>query len=172
MKISNRIIALILATIMAFSGCIVASAAEDVDYTINNPYSTVDFDSWGQYKADLHCHTTASDGDADMDDMIEEHYAQGYDALALTDHGIVSKNWTSVYSRNYYKIVSLISNKKLLSGEILCKQPNGLDSVKNVCRQASHTAGRQQLNQRIMPTGREQECKGRSVIGPLIKVLL
>ncbi|MBQ4571945.1 MAG: hypothetical protein IJA80_01550 [Clostridia bacterium] len=115
MKISNRIVALILATIMAFSGCIVASAQEDVDYTINNPYGTVDFDSWGQYKADLHCHTTASDGDADMDEMIEEHYAQGYDALALTDHGIVSQNWTSVYSRNYYKIVSLISNKKPLT---------------------------------------------------------
>ena len=115
MKKSNRIVALILATIMAFSGCIVASAQEDVDYTINNPYGTVDFDSWGQYKADLHCHTTASDGDADMNEMIEEHYAQGYDALALTDHGIVSQNWTSVYSRNYYKIVSLISNKKPLT---------------------------------------------------------
>lgn len=115
MKNSNRIVALILATIMAFSGCIVASAQEDVDYTISNPYGTVDFDSWGQYKADLHCHTTASDGDADMDEMIEEHYAQGYDALALTDHGIVSQNWTSVYSRNYYKIVSLISNKKPLT---------------------------------------------------------
>lgn len=115
MKNSNRIVALILATVMAFSGCIVASAQEDVDYTINNPYSTVDFDNWGQYKADLHCHTTASDGDADMDEMIEEHYAQGYDALALTDHGIVSQNWTSVYSRNYYKIVSLISNKKPLT---------------------------------------------------------
>lgn len=115
MKISNRIVALILATIMAFSCCIVASAQEDLDYTINNPYSTVDFDNWGQYKADLHCHTTASDGDADMDDMIEEHYSQGYDALALTDHGIVSQNWTSVYSRNYYKILSLISNKKPLT---------------------------------------------------------
>lgn len=115
MKNSNRIVALILATVMAFSGCIVASAQEDVDYTINNPYGTVDFDNWGQYKADLHCHTTASDGDADMDEMIEEHYAQGYDALALTDHGIVSQNWTSVYSRNYYKIVSLISNKKPLT---------------------------------------------------------
>lgn len=115
MKNSNRIVALILATVMAFSGCIVASAQEDVDYTINNPYSTVDFDNWGQYKTDLHCHTTASDGDADMDEMIEEHYAQGYDALALTDHGIVSQNWTSVYSRNYYKIVSLISNKKPLT---------------------------------------------------------
>ncbi len=115
MKISNRIVALILATIMAFSGCIVASAQEDVDYTINNPYGTVDFDSWGQYKADLHCHTTASDGDNSLSEMVEEHYAQGYDALAITDHGIVSKNWTSVYSRNYYKIVSLISNKKPLT---------------------------------------------------------
>lgn len=115
MKIYNKIISLVLATIMAFGGCIVASAQEDVDYTINNPYSTVNFDSWEQYKADLHCHTTASDGDNTLSEMVEEHYAQGYDALAITDHGIVSRNWTTVNSRNYYKFVSLISNKKPLT---------------------------------------------------------
>ena len=104
MKFANKILALILATTMAFGGCVVASAAEDVDYAINNPYETVDFDNWGQYKADLHCHTTASDGDNTLTEMVEEHYAQGYDALAITDHGIVSRNWTTVNSRNYLKI--------------------------------------------------------------------
>ncbi len=113
MKIANKIISLILATVMAFGGCIVASAQEDVDYTINNPYETVDFDSWGQYKADLHCHTTASDGDNTLSEMVEEHYAQGYDALAITDHGIVSRDWTSVNSRNYFKIGLGIKDGKI-----------------------------------------------------------
>ena len=110
MKFANKILALILATTMAFGGCVVASAAEDVNYTINNPYETVDFDNWGQYKADLHCHTTASDGDNTLTEMVEEHYAQGYDALAITDHGIVSRNWTTVNSRNYFKIGLGIKN--------------------------------------------------------------
>ena len=104
----KKIISLILATVMLFSSCIIAFATEDIDYTINNPYSTVDFENWDQYKADLHCHTTASDGDVDMDVMIEEHYAQDYDVLALTDHGIVSRGWTQVNTRNYFKIVSAV----------------------------------------------------------------
>ncbi|MBQ8767386.1 MAG: hypothetical protein IJZ16_11365 [Clostridia bacterium] len=104
----KKLISLILAIVMAFSCCIIAFATEDIDYTINNPYSTVDFENWDQYKADLHCHTTASDGDVDMDVMIEEHYAQDYDVLALTDHGIVSRGWTQVNTRNYFKIVSAV----------------------------------------------------------------
>ena len=113
MKFANKILALILATTMAFGGCVVVSAAEDVDYAINNPYETVDFDNWGQYKADLHCHTTASDGDNTLTEMVEEHYAQGYDALAITDHGIVSRNWTTVNSRNYFKIGLGIKNGEI-----------------------------------------------------------
>lgn len=113
MKFANKILALILATTMAFGGCVVASAAEDVNYTINNPYETVDFDNWGQYKADLHCHTTASDGDNTLTEMVEEHYAQGYDALAITDHGIVSRNWTTINSRNYFKIGLGIKNGEI-----------------------------------------------------------
>lgn len=108
MKKAKKLIALMLAFIMTFSCGVVAFASEDVDYTINNPYATVDFENWGQYKADLHCHTTASDGDEDMNVMIEEHYAQGYDVLALTDHGITSKGWTTVSSRNYYKLLGII----------------------------------------------------------------
>ena len=106
----KKIISIILATVMMLSCCVVSIAAEDVDYIINNPYETVDFENWDQYKADLHSHTIASDGDEDMDVMIEEHYAQGYDVLALTDHGIVSKGWKEVNSRNYFKIAMSISN--------------------------------------------------------------
>lgn len=113
MKKAKKLIALALAGIMTFSCSIVAFASDGIDYTISNPYATVDFDTWGQYRADLHCHTTASDGDEDMNVMIEEHYAQGYDILALTDHGITSKGWTTVSSRNYFKIALSIADGKL-----------------------------------------------------------
>ena len=73
MKKGKKLIALALAGAMTFSCSIVAFASDGIDYTINSPYATVDFSTWGQYKADLHCHTTASDGDVDMVDMIEEH---------------------------------------------------------------------------------------------------
>ena len=111
MKTLKSFMSCFLAIVMALSCCIVSFGAEDIDYAINNPYETVDFDNWDQYKADLHCHTTASDGDEDMDDMIEEHYAQGYDALALTDHGIVSRGWKEVSTRNYYKIMGIFEGK-------------------------------------------------------------
>ncbi len=113
MKKMKKFIAVTLALVMALSCGIMVSAADDVNYTINNPYETVDFDNWGQYKADLHCHTTASDGDVDMDVMIEEHYTQDYDVLALTDHGIVSRGWKTVSSRNYFKIAMSIADGKL-----------------------------------------------------------
>ncbi len=108
----KKFVSLILAIIMIISCCIISFASEDIDYTIGNPYETVDFDTWDQYKADLHCHTTASDGDVDMDVMIEEHYTQGYDVLALTDHGIVNRGWTHVNTRNFYKIVSVVKESR------------------------------------------------------------
>ena len=68
----------------------VAFAATDVDYTITNPYATVDW-SWEQYKADLHTHTTASDGSDSLKDMIEKNYDYNFDIYAVSDHGLTSK---------------------------------------------------------------------------------
>ena len=114
MKKFRRLTSIILVVTMLMGCGIVSVAAEDVDYIINNPYGTVDFENWDQYKADLHSHTIASDGDEDMDVMIEEHYAQGYDVLALTDHGIVSKGWKEVNTKNYFKIAMSISNGEMV----------------------------------------------------------
>ncbi|MCD6415734.1 MAG: CehA/McbA family metallohydrolase [Planctomycetes bacterium] len=49
------------------------------------------FDAPGQwYKANLHTHTTASDGSATVQERIEQYRARGYSALAITDHDVVS----------------------------------------------------------------------------------
>jgi len=80
----------------------------EVDFTISNPYKDVDWNTNEKinYKANLHCHTWASDGNYDVRDIIKMHYDLGYDALALTDHGIVDKSWTS--DENYSKTISIL----------------------------------------------------------------
>jgi len=49
------------------------------------------FDAPGKwYKANLHTHTKASDGQASLDERIEQYRGQGYSVLAITDHGVPS----------------------------------------------------------------------------------
>ena len=73
-----------------------AYATENTTYTITNPYETVDWDTYNQYKAQLHTHTLYSDGGMDIKDVVEEYYRQDYDILAITDHGVVNKGWDTV----------------------------------------------------------------------------
>ncbi|NLO46344.1 MAG: hypothetical protein GX107_07625 [Clostridiales bacterium] len=64
------------------------------NYTITNPYANVNWDTWTKYKACTHSHTHVSDGNVDIDQMVEKYYSLGYDCLALTDHGTVNYGWT------------------------------------------------------------------------------
>ncbi len=66
------------------------------DYRIVSPYAQVVWDgedAWGAYKGNLHTHSTVSDAEMDMRDMILDHYAQGFDFLAMTEHGVTGKAW-------------------------------------------------------------------------------
>ena len=63
------------------------------NYTITNPYQSINWSTFGHYKAALHTHTTESDGKHSPADVVEEHYRQGFDVLALTDHNFVSTTW-------------------------------------------------------------------------------
>ena len=69
------------------------------DFDITNPYETVNWDTWKAYKSATHVHTVRSDGDIELDDMIEKYYSLGYQALALTDHGTVNYSWTKDQTR-------------------------------------------------------------------------
>lgn len=95
-SISKKIISLVLIVLMLAGVSVPVFAAEQVEYTITNPYETVDWDTWGQYKAMLHAHTLYSDGEMSITDVVEEYYAQDYDILAITDHGVVNKGWDTV----------------------------------------------------------------------------
>lgn len=70
-----------------------SDSKRNTDYFIVNPYATVDWGSFGQYKADFHSHTTESDGGNTAAEMIEDHYAKGFDILAITDHNFMNTAW-------------------------------------------------------------------------------
>lgn len=97
-KLEKTIFSLLLTVIMCAGIVSPAFAASSdslgsYDFTITNPYETVDWDNWKAYKAATHVHTKRSDGDIQPDEMIEKYYSLGFQALALTDHGTVNYSW-------------------------------------------------------------------------------
>lgn len=56
----------------------------------------MNWDTWGQYKTQLHCHTNASDGVVPLNEQIETHYSLGYDILCITDHMTIGVPWDQV----------------------------------------------------------------------------
>lgn len=96
-KISNVLAVTILLTGAFCSTNIVLSATDTTrcknNYEIKNPYESVDWDSYGQYKASLHSHSTESDGANTPKEVIEDHYKKGYDILAITDHDFTNTVW-------------------------------------------------------------------------------
>ena len=63
------------------------------NYIIESPYEGIDWDAWDDYKTQLHCHTTASDGFLTVDEFCRMHYALNFEIVALTDHGTINKGW-------------------------------------------------------------------------------
>ena len=89
----KRFFAVVLSILMVASMGVSAFAAE-TDYAISNPYADVEWDTFSAYKADLHSHTNASDGDNTTKEMAERHYELGFDIYAQSDHGTVNYSWT------------------------------------------------------------------------------
>ncbi len=98
-KNAKKLLAVILAAILAL-GALPAFAADSVEqeknYIIENPYEEIDWDIWGNYKTQLHCHTNASDGFLPIDEFVQLHYATNFDIVALTDHGTINQGWNKV----------------------------------------------------------------------------
>lgn len=86
--------AAMLVSVMSM-GASAAAASRDV-YEITNPYANVDWKTYGSYKTQFHCHTTASDGYLTIGEAIPNYYALNYDAVAITDHGTMNPGWDKV----------------------------------------------------------------------------
>ena len=91
----KKVLCIILSVIFMLS-CFAFSSSAKNSYVIDSPYKDVIWsgkDAWGAYKGNLHTHSTVSDADVDYNVMIKEHYNQGFDFLAMTDHAITGKPW-------------------------------------------------------------------------------
>ena len=101
----------VFATELAFDGQAITKTYTEYNYEMTNPYADVDWETYGQYKANLHAHSTASDGSHTLAAMIEAYYAQGYDILGMADHGTRSNIWTTRPSNNGGLLDGLTSGK-------------------------------------------------------------
>ncbi len=101
-KLMKKSIAVVLSLSMLLGVGVTAFASADTDvkgeynYTITSPYDNVDWDTINQYKASLHSHTDASDGDQSIEESVKSHYDLGYQILAITDHAVLGKQWNEV----------------------------------------------------------------------------
>lgn len=89
----KKAISVLLCALMCLPALCVPAFAYSDTYTIKNPYSNVDWESWKGYKTQLHCHTTASDGYQPIGEAIADYYALDYDIVAITDHGTTNRGW-------------------------------------------------------------------------------
>ena len=64
-------------------------------WVITDPYGELDWAAYGQYKANLHTHTTTSDGTMNPHVVVDTYQALGYAVLAITDHDEVTYPWTA-----------------------------------------------------------------------------
>ena len=73
--------------------CLFVSMVAAAAVEIENPYATVDW-QWQQHRANLHTHTTESDGRWSPERTIDAYHELGYTILALADHNTVSYPWS------------------------------------------------------------------------------
>lgn len=94
MKQIKRIIASVLVfTVLLTCMIPVSFASSSAKFVIVNPYEGVDWDTWGAYKTQFHCHTNASDGYQTIHETLKSHYDLDYDIVAITDHGTINQGW-------------------------------------------------------------------------------
>jgi len=92
-KLKCKALALLLDLCLLLPCFSLGAAAAELAYAIGNPYASVDWDTWGQYKTQLHCHTNISDGAVPLNEQIETHYDLDYDILCITDHMTLGVPW-------------------------------------------------------------------------------
>ncbi len=69
---------------------------KSVSYKISNPYESVTeliVNNSNHYKTNLHTHSTYSDANNTMTEMVEGFYDKDFDILAFAEHGILGKEW-------------------------------------------------------------------------------
>lgn len=89
----KKILSFFLTAVIIMSTCCIGCFAAKTEWEIINPYESVNWDTWGNYKFQPHCHTNASDGYPTIHEFVQTHYDLDYDVVALTDHGTLNRGW-------------------------------------------------------------------------------
>lgn len=118
-KNAKKLLSVALSLIICFSVSAFAFAA---DITVSNPYENIDWNKVNTYKAALHSHTNASDGDQTLFESLERHAETGFDIVAITDHGTTDYGWTK---DNKNGIHTLLKIAKRTEGEIVPIKESG-----------------------------------------------
>ena len=115
-KIAFKIVSILLVATFLFTTGISAFAVENEsanDYKIVSPYKDVNWGVTQEYKGNLHTHSTFSDASENLVDTLLEHYEQGFDFVAMTDHGVTGVAWNKKpYQRLLYSYQHLIGLKQ------------------------------------------------------------
>lgn len=113
-KVFLRTLSLTLSAMLVFSCIVCAFAADGVSYTITNPYASVTNllgNADNHYKTNLHTHSTYSDADVTLDEMVLGYYERDFDVLAFADHGVIGVEWnkapTMIPLYQYQKLLGL-----------------------------------------------------------------
>ncbi|MBS3763026.1 MAG: hypothetical protein KGZ25_06955, partial [Planctomycetes bacterium] len=93
----KRQLHLLLSTVLLAVFALTAGCArpEKQRLIVQNPYEEVNWSEVGRYRANLHTHTTSSDGRLDPHEAVDRYHALGYRILAITDHNRVTYPWDS-----------------------------------------------------------------------------
>lgn len=115
-KIKKVLCLLLCASVFASFG-VTASAAvktNEAERTlkIENPYKDVVWkgeNAWTAYKGNLHTHSTYSDADVSLKEMVMEYYNQGFGFLGMADHAVTGIEWNQapakVWIYQYHKLL-------------------------------------------------------------------
>ena len=77
---------LIILLIIVTSLMIACSNPPENTVLVYNPYEEIDWDTINHYIANLHAHTTHSDGGLSPAELVDLYHGIGYPILAITDH--------------------------------------------------------------------------------------
>jgi len=86
------------------------------DVQLFNPYQNVNWDSVGRYRANLHSHTTLSDGINSLVELVEKYEKLGFDFLAVTDHNRATYPWGNFGVENSGSQIQAIAGNELSHG--------------------------------------------------------
>lgn len=92
-KTSQSILRLLLKATLLLPAAALLVACSSVQQ-IHNPYETVNWSGYGQYKANLHTHTMVSDGWMNPQTVVGKYRDADYQILAISDHNSVTWPWT------------------------------------------------------------------------------